>query len=441
MGKRFLMIILCTALLMIIFLVGCQDNLAGQALKCTPKTCASLNKTCGSWSNGCGKNLTCGTCQTGYQCTSGSCVPIAPSTLKDYWQGKATLKPAFTIPEGKPGWPTGFGAAAQVVVVGQTWYLFTRHVDWNYSGPCPGRMTLAVSKSTDSGQSWTTPVDILANTPGSPQECAATDGGAYYQSSTNTWHILYQCLSPGSAWKGCHATRAGSDPIGPFTPDPKNPVIESGALWSKICDIATDKCKSEATGWVGKVIDEGTFDIFYYDGKYYWISFHGYDGKNGFRGIAKTTDFRTYIAGNATKGVPTDAILNPSDAIPWNVTWNGLPIGFGASRMIKEGSYWYQIAEAADINLGSVGTDVRQTWADGIFRSTSLASTSWAQPTSFRNPIFYTDESLRATDLAAASAGYVGIFRDQTGKIYIHYSRIGYFPQDSGIFFFTLEPN
>lgn len=46
----------------------CKANL------CTPKTCAQLGKTCGSWSDGCGKTLNCGTCETGKSCISGNCV-------------------------------------------------------------------------------------------------------------------------------------------------------------------------------------------------------------------------------------------------------------------------------------------------------------------------------------------------------------------------------
>ena len=32
---------------------------------CTPETCASLNKGCGSWDDGCGGTLTCGPCNSG----------------------------------------------------------------------------------------------------------------------------------------------------------------------------------------------------------------------------------------------------------------------------------------------------------------------------------------------------------------------------------------
>jgi hypothetical protein len=34
----------------------------------TPATCQSLGKQCGTWSDGCGGTLNCGSCQSGYIC-------------------------------------------------------------------------------------------------------------------------------------------------------------------------------------------------------------------------------------------------------------------------------------------------------------------------------------------------------------------------------------
>jgi len=41
---------------------------------CVSETCPSLGYTCGSVADGCGKTLSCGTCASGYTCTSGTCV-------------------------------------------------------------------------------------------------------------------------------------------------------------------------------------------------------------------------------------------------------------------------------------------------------------------------------------------------------------------------------
>jgi hypothetical protein len=44
------------------------------ATVCVPTTCLILGYTCGSVSDGCGGTLNCGTCSSGYTCTSGTCV-------------------------------------------------------------------------------------------------------------------------------------------------------------------------------------------------------------------------------------------------------------------------------------------------------------------------------------------------------------------------------
>jgi len=46
---------------------------------CTPTTCLALGKECGTWDDGCGGTLNCGTCETGYTCENGACVLILPT--------------------------------------------------------------------------------------------------------------------------------------------------------------------------------------------------------------------------------------------------------------------------------------------------------------------------------------------------------------------------
>jgi hypothetical protein len=41
---------------------------------CSPATCLSLGKSCGSWSNNCGGTVTCPSCSSGYTCSNGQCV-------------------------------------------------------------------------------------------------------------------------------------------------------------------------------------------------------------------------------------------------------------------------------------------------------------------------------------------------------------------------------
>ena len=46
----------------------------GEEIACVPDTCLSLGYECGTWDDGCGGTLNCGTCSSGYSCTSGICV-------------------------------------------------------------------------------------------------------------------------------------------------------------------------------------------------------------------------------------------------------------------------------------------------------------------------------------------------------------------------------
>ena len=49
---------------------------------CTQLTCSGLGKSCGSWSDGCGGSLSCGTCASGQTCSNGQCVCIASCSSK-----------------------------------------------------------------------------------------------------------------------------------------------------------------------------------------------------------------------------------------------------------------------------------------------------------------------------------------------------------------------
>ncbi len=65
-------------------------------------------------------------------------------------------------------------------------------------------------------------------------ECAIVDGGGFLDADTMTWHYLGQCLARDEVWNMCHFTRHGDDPLGPWTPNPANPVVRSGQLWGYV---------------------------------------------------------------------------------------------------------------------------------------------------------------------------------------------------------------
>lgn len=46
---------------------------------CVPNNCTDLGYECDTWSDGCGKTINCGSCSSGYTCTSGTCVSSGPT--------------------------------------------------------------------------------------------------------------------------------------------------------------------------------------------------------------------------------------------------------------------------------------------------------------------------------------------------------------------------
>lgn len=370
--------------------------------------------------------------------TGGAPPAPPPPTLDDYWNGTARWELARTYSLAGTGWPYGYGAGTHVEIAGNTWYLFSRkqHDVTPGCAALGATMGTEVRASTDQGATWSLPFEIIPPTPGTPWECAATDGDAYHDTATGTWHYLFQCLSPGSAWQGCHATRVAADPRGPFVAGAVNPVITPGSLWSKICDKPTDECVSMASP--GSVADEGTFDIFHSDPPWIYVGFHGYDGKHGYRGIAKTTDFVTWVAGDPAQGVPSDAMLDSKDADGWREAWQGGNIGIGAGSIVREGANYYSLNEAGDISLGCIPG---QNWDLGLFRSTSLTATHW-NPLPAGNPILY---SGKAPELNGQSQpcnpAYGKLFKDPaSGTTYLHYTRLSTDPAHDGIFLLRLVP-
>lgn len=405
---------------------------------CQPLTCAP--NQCGTRADGCGGNLDCGTCAWPDTCggagVPGVCGVVA--TLADYWQGSARFRLEGKLTLASTGWPYGYGAGSHIEVVGDTWYLFSRKVHWGDKPPtCPfEKLSTEVRASKDHGKTWSTAVEILSTAAGTDSECAATDGDAWFDANAQKWHYLFQCLRGGaSPWKGCHATRDGTDPMGPFVTD-TTPAVESGQLWKSICDAPTDDC-STIPGGVGKVFDEGTFEIILHDGANYWVGFHGYDGVRGYRGIAKTPDFHTWIAGKGAEGLPTDAIFDAKDAVGWREGWQGSNIGGGAATTLAEGGYYYMAIEVADLNLGCTAG---QNWDIGLLRAPSLATTTWEELPA-KNPIYYSSRAPEQNGKSSpCNVQYFRLFRDgQT--TWAHVTRETTDPAHAGIYLYRLVPD
>jgi hypothetical protein len=173
------------------------------------------------------------------------------------------------------------------------------------------------------------------------------------------------------------------------------------------------------------VYDEGTFNIFFTDSQgYHYVSFHGFDDKRGYRGVAKTLDFANYIAGDSTQGVAADAIFDRLDATGWRENWlsdadSDGNIGPGAGSILFENGLFYQILEVADLDLRCTEG---QTWDWGIMRSASLTNVTWEQfPQG--NPIVYSPKDPSDPN-QKCTPSYARLFKDpDTNIIYMHFTR------------------
>ncbi len=371
-------------------------------------------------------------------CSAGVVLAAEPS-ITDFWSGKAALKytKAYTANEMQNGSITnlgpGFSGGARIKVLGATWYLFMRRIETAISIPayCQNHnskpLSIVVSQSVDEGLHWSKPLAIIKPKENTALECGVTDGDVYFNSEQNQWHFLFQCLSR-KGWQGCYAKKNGESPMGEFVIDANNPVIAAGSLWSKVCNKNSDKCAQWAGG-INKIIDEGTFDIFDFTGGYYFIDYHGFDGIHGYRGLIKTKDFHIWEV------VKNDSILNKSDAMKFNTTWdeNG-PIGFGAGRIIKDRDYYYLISEAADRSLACTPG---QHWVWGMFRAKTLESPEWE---SYPGNPFFTLNSFPVHDdnPLPCNPAYLDFFVSQTGKTYLHASLPSRDAKLDGIYLYEL---
>ncbi|AKU24164.1 hypothetical protein [Massilia sp. NR 4-1] len=363
-----------------------------------------------------------------------------PATLADYWSGNAQwdfVRKWTTATVGDKLANT----SSRIKVVNGNWYLFQREFS---GGQCavgganaPWKLGIRVYKSTNQGETWAAAPELSVQPlAGSDFSCEATDGDAVYDAANNKWRILFQCLNDAGIWQGCYAERSGADPMGAFdytSAARSRAVITQGSLWRQICDTRSDVCFGK------NVVDEGTFNIFRQDASgYFWVSFHGFDGKYGYRGIAKTTDFKTWIAGNPAYGVPADATLSARDGANWRESWSGGTIGPGNGSMLEEGGYSYELTEFTDRNLAC--TD-NQRWDQGLFRTSNIAGNQWSQLPQ-GNPIVYSSLALENGKPRICNLAYGDIFRDTSvtpNVIYLKFGRESGDPQYSGNYLYRLN--
>jgi hypothetical protein len=238
--------------------------------------------------------------------------------------------------------------------------------------------------------------------------CDVVDGSGFYDSDTDTWHYLAQCIGgPNVSWTLCHYTRNGMSPIGSFVSDPANPVVASGQLWNAICTGITKHCPSGT-------VDEGTPQIVSKENGQFTVTFHGAHGSpqvNGYRGVATTNDFHQWQVTGAS--LPGDALLSPVDCNSWG-GWNaGGCIGFGAARLLRSDGYNYILAEAADTSLNCVAG---QRWVFGLLRNETFGSSeTW---TNYARNAYVENQNVSPVGCALT---YMNMVRDR-GDIYLMFA-------------------
>lgn len=278
--------------------------------------------------------------------------------LADLWEGRAHFRQVGTI-----DWSDAPGQHSEIgtwyTVRGRLWYAFSRAY-LNVGNPaCTGDYTrVVVRKSGDHGTTWSSPVTVAD--PGVSAKgdgCAILDGSSIYDARAQTWHMLAQCMALWNAggWSLCHYTRTGASPMGRFVPDPANPVVRGGGLWSRICSGAGKECPPTT-------YDEGTPDIVEKRQGEFWVTFHGAGpgAKTAFRGVAASRDFVNWRTSG--RGLPDDAVFGAKDCDAWLAAC----IGTGAVDSVIERPYIYMIGEIMNKSL-ACQTD--QTWHFELYRS------------------------------------------------------------------------
>ncbi|THF72677.1 arabinan endo-1,5-alpha-L-arabinosidase [Cohnella fermenti] len=341
----------------------------------------------------------------------GDAAAASPPTLTDLWNGDAHFELYMNRPmDGQSA------SGSNIVVVGDNWYWFHRNV----VDVAAWKLGTVVEKSTDNGQTWSSPVAAIQPTAGTPWAQMVTDGNFQYDSASNKWRALMQTHDGSNPWTLSYFERSGADPMGAFTTPSgfSNPAVDAKEIWSQITTAAgTDSV--DIPGGTNLIFDEGTPQIVAkIDGKYY-VTFHGASSTggttHGYRGIATTTDWQNWTSAAA------DTIVDQYDAEAWNVAWNpGGPVGVGAASILYDDGYYYQIIEGADVNLNGFAG---QNWPMGLMRSTSLTSTSWDN---------WSGNALFPATGQVIEWQYPTIFKDSAGVTYVAMSK--YAPENEAGF-------
>jgi hypothetical protein len=338
----------------------------------------------------------------------------AGPSLDDFWNGRANFEFVRTWQFPSNDNPVYdyvlYNSQAYIAPVGNIWYRFSREAISPWSGDANAAKPsycqrdyarFVLHASGDQGATWTSRTVLVDPAPGTPWECAALDGTAYFDAGMKTWHIVFQCLARDGHWAICHALRTSTDPEGPFLIDPRPSVI-GGSIVGKI--------------GLRHFFDEGTPQIVEKVGDRFYMTFHAYDGVRGVRAMAWTRNFKDWSVDNTTP------LFDSLTCTGWNVAWSGGCIGGGWADVVRIGSSYYMLIEAADENLGGSCT-LRKHWVFGLLRTASLTAPAWQPLPGGPGIIFNSAQPYSAGKVLPCGVSYAQLWQSN-GDIYLSVHRM-----------------
>lgn len=160
---------------------------------CTPSTCASLGKACSDWSDGCGGTLNCGTCGSGYTCSSGICFP---TPLPPAWPDLKAESISFSPANPKAG--ENFAVIATFKNVGNAPVTNSFTVGFGFVG-ASSTGSISVSQNLlNPGESGTAITNAIYNNAGTYTVDFELDGTNVVKESDETNNHLSQAIVIGA---------------------------------------------------------------------------------------------------------------------------------------------------------------------------------------------------------------------------------------------------
>lgn len=286
----------------------------------------------------------------------------ANPTLDHLWTHEARFVPVRKLHhKDAAGETSEHLMSVKIVPHGGKWYSLNRRTYRGNPAICGGaRFDLQISESSDQGATWSVPLTVgRAN---DTAFCQITDSSLFFDEQTNQMFLLSQCQEAlSNKWDVCLYTADGLDPMNSqWTWSPHNPVIKPGDLWQRICTTSMT-CPADVT-------EEGTPEIIAKRDGWYFITFHGFRSPDGYRGIAKTRDFVSFVVD--APDIAQGPLFTKNDCAS---LIEGC-IGVGHASMLFVDQIAYALVETPTQNLACAA---QQRWP--VLLARANVATFWSQ--------------------------------------------------------------